>query len=65
MESGLPEKYQGEKELQRQRDIHDGLITKGLEIISDSFLDAFEERCRIADIKCSKRPMREKTMQRL
>ncbi|MFZ3090837.1 MAG: universal stress protein [Nitrospirota bacterium] len=55
MESGLPEKYQGEKELQRQRDIHDGLITKGLEIISDSFLDAFEERCRIADIKCSKK----------
>ena len=45
-----------EKRNYRGRGIfYDGLITKGLEIISDSFLDAFEERCRIADIKCSKK----------
>lgn len=45
MESGLPSKYQEEKELERQRGIHDDLITKGLQVISDSYLDAFEKRC--------------------
>ncbi|MEK6678255.1 MAG: universal stress protein [Nitrospirota bacterium] len=55
MESGLPEKYQEEKELQRQRDIHAGLITKGLEIISDSFLDVLEQKCKAANIQCKRR----------
>ncbi len=55
MESGLPEKYQEEKELQRQRDIHAGLITKGLEIISDSFLDVLEQKCKAANIQCNRR----------
>ena len=45
MESGLPPKYQEEKELQRQREVHDSLITKGLQVISDSYLDVFEKRC--------------------
>lgn len=45
MEPGLPEKYQSETELQKQRDIHDSLITRGLEIISDSYLDVFAARC--------------------
>ncbi len=55
MESGLPEKYQEENELQRQRDIHSGLITKGLEIISDSFLDVLEQKCKTANIQCKRR----------
>lgn len=55
MESGLPEKYQEENELQRQRDIHAGLITKGLEIISDSFLDVLEQKCKAANIQCKRR----------
>lgn len=55
MESGLPEKYQEENELQRQRDIHAGLITKGLEIISDSFLDVLEQKCKAANIRCKRR----------
>ena len=55
MESGLPEKYQEENELQRQRDIHAGLITKGLEIISDSFLDVLEQKCKTANIQCKRR----------
>ena len=55
MESGLPDKYQEEKELQRQRDIHNGLITKGLEIISDSFLDVLEQKCKTANIQCKRR----------
>lgn len=50
MESGLPPKYQGEKELQRQREVHDSLITKGLQIISDSYLDSFEKKCAEAGI---------------
>lgn len=45
MESGLPERYLKEQELEKQRDIHDSLITKGLEIITDSYLDVFEEKC--------------------
>ncbi|MEE8127760.1 MAG: universal stress protein [Nitrospinaceae bacterium] len=39
MESGLPEEYQDEKELEKQRAIHDQLITKGMEVITDSYLD--------------------------
>lgn len=45
MESGLPEKYKEEKELQRQRDLHDVLITKGLKLISSSYLDVFKDKC--------------------
>lgn len=55
MESGLPEKYQNEKELQKQRDIHDDLITKGLQVISDSYLDVFEKRCKEANVLCSRK----------
>ena len=36
MEAGLPEEYHDENELERQRKIHDSLITRGLEIITDS-----------------------------
>lgn len=39
MEGGLPEKYRQEDEIQRQREIHAGLITRGLRLISDSYLD--------------------------
>ncbi len=42
MERGLPEHYQREEELKRQRKIHDSLITRGLELISESYLDALE-----------------------
>lgn len=45
MESGLPERYQSESILKRQRDIHNSLISKGLDIISVSYLDKFENRC--------------------
>src|SRR5918995_4080803 len=39
MESGLPEEFRDEDEMKRQRKIHDQLITKGLEIITDSYID--------------------------
>ena len=35
----LPEEYIDEVELERQRKIHDSLITMGLKLISDSYLD--------------------------
>ena len=45
MEYTLPEEYQDEQELERQRKIHDTLITRGLRLISDSYLDVMEARC--------------------
>lgn len=46
MEGGLPERYREEQELERQRDVHDDLITRGLSIISDSYLDQVERQCQ-------------------
>jgi nucleotide-binding universal stress UspA family protein len=46
MEYTLPEEYQDERELERQRKIHDSLITMGLQLISDSYLDVMERRCQ-------------------
>ncbi|NIQ00717.1 MAG: universal stress protein, partial [Nitrospinaceae bacterium] len=45
MESGLPEEYQDEQELEKQRTIHDQLITKGMEVITDSYLEVPRQRC--------------------
>ncbi|MDB5104870.1 MAG: hypothetical protein JWP91_2559 [Fibrobacteres bacterium] len=45
MEGGLPEEFQQEKELNRQRKIHDSLITKGLELITDSYLETMAKAC--------------------
>ncbi len=50
MESGLPEPYRKEDKLVEQRDIHDSLITRGLEIISDSYLSVFAQRCTDAGV---------------
>lgn len=41
MEAGLPAQYQKPEELAKQRRIHDGLISHGLELISRSYLDDF------------------------
>ena len=45
MEFTLPDEYLEEQELERQRKIHDSLITMGLQLISDSYLDVMEKRC--------------------
>ncbi|MHB8719675.1 MAG: universal stress protein [Candidatus Dormibacteria bacterium] len=45
MEYTLPEEYQDEAELLRQRRIHDSLITTGLQLISDSYTDVLRYRC--------------------
>ncbi len=50
LESGLPARFQSKEEIQRQRKIHDKLIEKGLQLISDSFLDQMEAKCRAAGV---------------
>ncbi len=50
MEGGLPERYREEEEMERQRDVHDTLITRGLNIISDSYHDVGQAACDAADL---------------
>lgn len=50
LESGLPEQYQKEQELERQRVIHDSLITNGLELITDSYLVVMQAKCKEAGV---------------
>ena len=50
MEGGLPEPYKKEDKLVEQREVHDDLITRGLSVISDSYLDVFDARCRTAGL---------------
>lgn len=57
MEAGLPEKYHDEKELERQRKIHDSLITRGLEIITDSYLDVIEKKCQSNNVLLERRSL--------
>ncbi len=45
MEYTLPEEYIDEVELERQRKIHDSLITMGLKLISDSYLEGMSKAC--------------------
>jgi len=45
MEGGLPDQFRQEQELERQRDVHDDLITRGLSIITDSYLDQAANEC--------------------
>ena len=42
MEFTLPDEYKEETELEKQRRIHDALIARGLQLISDSYLDVME-----------------------
>jgi len=50
MEGGLPERYLEEQEMEYQRDVHDDLIGRGLNIITDSYHDVGMEKCRQADV---------------
>ncbi len=51
MEGGLPEQFREEQELERQRDVHDDLITRGLSIITDSYLDQVERQAQQQNIE--------------
>ena len=57
MEFTLPEEYLVESELARQRKIHDSLITMGLELVSDCYLQSMEALCRDAGLECEKKMM--------
>lgn len=50
MEFTLPEEYLVEDEMEKQRRVHDTLITMGLELISDSYLVQMEEKCEEAGV---------------
>ncbi|MEW5987261.1 MAG: universal stress protein [Chloroflexota bacterium] len=57
LEVGLPARFQTEKEIARQRNIHDKLIETGLILISDSFLDVLDKRSEAHDLKVERKLM--------
>lgn len=57
MEAGLPEEYHDEQELDRQRQIHDSLITRGLQIITDSYLDYVDKKCNESNLPIERRSL--------
>ncbi len=57
MEAGLPEEYHDENELERQRKIHDSLITRGLEIITDSYLDIVDQKASEHNVPVERRSL--------
>ncbi len=54
MEGGLPEQFREEQELERQREVHDDLISRGLSIITDSYLDQADKRCSAQGIELAR-----------
>lgn len=50
MQNALPQKYQEGRQLEKQRKTHDSLISMGLQLISDSYLDAMRKKCRQANL---------------
>ncbi|MDX2507725.1 MAG: universal stress protein [Gammaproteobacteria bacterium] len=65
MEGGLPEQFKEEDELERQRDIHDSLISKGLSIITDSYLVQAESACDRAGLSFQGRSLEGKNYKAL
>lgn len=50
MEFTLPDKYRGEKELRRQRALHGSLVSMGLRLIADCYLDEIQAKCQTAGV---------------
>ncbi|MBI3621892.1 MAG: universal stress protein, partial [Nitrospirae bacterium] len=65
MEAGLPEEYHDEQELEKQRKIHDSLITRGLELITDSYLDVIGQKCDGANVPLVRRSLEGKNFKLL
>ena len=57
MEYSLPEKYLEEGELKKQRRIHDSLITLGLKLISESYLEKMQKQCEAEGLNFEARMM--------
>lgn len=65
MESGLPERYQEEEKLAEQREVHDDLITRGLGLISECYLDVVSRQCAEAHVPYRRVMLEGKNWQRL
>jgi len=65
MEGGLPEQFREEQELERQRDVHDDLISRGLSIITDSYLDQADRCCTAQGIELGRRSLEGKNYRAL
>jgi len=65
MEGGLPEQFREEQELERQRDVHDDLIGRGLSIITDSYLDQVAQAAEAAGIELQRRSLEGKNYRAL
>ena len=50
MEFTLPDEYKDEEELEKQRKIHDSLIARGLQLISDCYLERMDELATAAGL---------------
>ncbi len=55
MEFTLPDEYRAEEELEKQRRIHDALIGRGLQLISDSYLDVITKRAAAAGLEMERK----------
>ena len=65
MEATLPEQYLADSELERQRAIHDSLITLGLQLVSECYLDALERRCQESEAPFVRKTFDGKNWERL
>lgn len=65
METTLPEEYLVDRELERQRAVHDSLIALGLQLISDCYLDVLERRCHEAEVPFTRKTFEGKNWERL
>ncbi|MBI3938644.1 MAG: universal stress protein, partial [Betaproteobacteria bacterium] len=65
MEGGLPERYLKEDKLVEQREVHDDLITRGLRLISDSYLDVASGTCERAGVPFARVMLEGKNWQKL
>lgn len=65
MEGGLPQRYRQEQALEHQREVHDDLITRGLSIISDAYLDQVERACARSHVRFVRRALEGKNYREL
>lgn len=65
MEGGLPERYREEEKLAEQREVHDDLITRGLSLISECYLDVVSQKCGEAQVPCQRVALEGKNWRRL
>lgn len=65
MEGGLPQRYLEEEKLAEQREVHDDLITRGLTLISECYLDVVGNKCASAEVPFARAMLEGKNWQKL